>query len=162
MNYEIQFTQRSEVPTAVVRQEVPIPEIAEFLGQAFGEVMGAITSAGGYPVGPPFARYGMGQSVPETAPTTFAVEAGFPVGSPLEPDGRVEPSTLPGGQVAVTMHVGSYDDVSRAYEAIQRGIAEAGLVPTGAPWESYLDDPTQVPEPHTEVVWPCDTGTDRS
>ena len=40
MEYEIQFSQRDEVPTAVVRQEVPVTEISAFLGGVFGEVGG--------------------------------------------------------------------------------------------------------------------------
>ena len=155
MNYEIEFTERSEVPTAVVRQVVAIPEIAAFLGGAFGEVMAAVSAAGCFPVGPPLARFGMTQVPKESAPETFAVEAGFPVNAPIAPSGRVEASALPAGPVAVTVHAGSYADVSAAYEAIEARIAEAGLVPTGAPWEAYLDDPTTVPVPHTEVVWPC-------
>lgn len=155
MLYDIEFTERVEVPTAVVRARVPVPEISAFLGGAFGEVMQAISAAGGFPAGPPFARYDFVEVPQGEAPETFVVEAGFPVNAPLERNGRVEPGVLPGGPVAVTTHVGSYDTVSAAYQAIERRIAQEGMVPAGAPWESYLDDPSQVPEPHTEVVWPC-------
>lgn len=155
MSYEIEFTEREEMPTAVVRQEVAVPEISAFLGSAFGDVMAVISAAGRYPAGPPFARYDF-VSVPQgTAPETFRVEAGFPVNAVIEASGRVEPGVLPGGPVAVTVHTGAYDGVSAAYEAIQRRLTEVGRAPAGAPWESYLDDPGEVPEPHTEVVWPC-------
>ena len=155
MEYEIQFSQRDEVPTAVVRQEVPVTEISAFLGGVFGEVIAAISAAGRFPAGPPFARYDF-LEVPEgSGPETFAVEAGFPVNAPIEPSGRVEPSLLPGGSAAVTVHEGPYQDVAAAYAALERRMADEGKRPTGAPWESYLDDPETVPQPHTEVVWPC-------
>lgn len=154
MEYDINVAERDEVPTAVVRAEVPVAEISGFLGGAFGEVMGAISAAGQNPAGPPFARYDF-LEVPAGAPETFVVEAGFPVNAPVEPNGRVEPSVLPGGTAAVTMHVGPYQHVAAAYQAIERWLGEQGMVAMGAPWEAYLDDPAAVPAPHTEVVWPC-------
>ena len=155
MEYDISVVERKELPTAVVRGEVPVPEISAFLGGAFGEVMGAISAAGVFPAGPPFARYDFLEVPAGEAPETFAVEAGFPVSAPVVPTGRVEPSTLPGGSAAVTVHVGPYQNVSAAYTAIERRLGEHAMVPKGAPWESYLDDPSEVPEPHTEVMWPC-------
>lgn len=155
MDYEIELNQRDEVPTAVVRQEVPVPEISAFLGGAFGEVMAAISVAGVFPAGPPFARYDFIEVPTGDVPETFVVEAGFPVTAPVAPSGRVEPGVLPGGPAAVTIHEGAYQDVSAAYEAVEAWIGAEGMVPAGAPWESYLDDPAEVPQPHTEVVWPC-------
>lgn len=155
MEYEISVAERDEVPTAVVRAEVPVPNIGEFLGGAFGEVMGAISAVGVFPAGPPFARYDFVQVPTGDAPEAFLVEAGFPVSAPVAPSGRVEPGTLPGGPAAVTVHVGPYQNVAAAYSAIEGWLGEQSMVATGAPWESYLDDPAEVPEPHTEVVWPC-------
>lgn len=156
MQYEIQLTQRDEMPTAVVVQVVPVPQISTFLGEAFGEVMAAITAAGHFPAGAPFARYDFVEVPKGVTPETFRVEAGFPVNDPIEASGRVQPGVLPGGPAAVTIHEGSYQEVSAAYEAIEAWIASEGMVPSGPPWESYLDDPGEVPVPHTEVVWPCE------
>lgn len=63
-------------------------------------------------------------------------------------------STLPGGHVATTVHVGSYAQVGAAYDAAQRFLTDEGHEVAGAPWEVYLDEPG-VPEPRTEVFVPC-------
>ena len=43
---------------------------------------------------------------------------------------------------------------SRMKEEIARLLTDEGYELSGAPWESYLDDPT-VAEPRTEVFMPC-------
>jgi effector-binding domain-containing protein len=68
--------------------------------------------------------------------------------------GRVEPAVLPGGTVARTLHVGSYDTVAAAYEATESYLTDNGYEPSGPAWECYLDEP-DVPQPRTEVFMPC-------
>ena len=147
MAYEVKTEQRHEQPAAVVRGRVATDGIAEFIGGAFGEVMAAITAQHLAVMGPPFGRY-------HVLETGFEVEAGFPTSGPVEPVGRVTPGTLPGGEVATTMHVGSYDGVAEAYTAVEQWLAAHELAPTGDPWESYLDGP-EVPQPRTVVSFPC-------
>jgi effector-binding domain-containing protein len=144
MNYEIHVVDMVGQHAAVVRGTVPHDGIPDFLGGAFGAVLAA---AGGQVTGPPFARY-------DLVDGDFAIEAGFPVAEPLPPQGSVEEITLPGGTVAQTMHTGSYQGLGAAYAAVEAWLAEHGYEPTGAPWETYLDDP-EVPEPRTVVSWPC-------
>lgn len=65
--------------------------------------------------------------------------------------------TLPGGFAATTIHNGPYDKLSEAYAAVEQWMATEGLVAAGAPWESYLNDPSDHPDPRdwkTEVFWP--------
>jgi effector-binding domain-containing protein len=86
-------------------------------------------------------------------------EAGCLVDGPLEHgEGRVEAVELPGGEVAVAIHVGPYERLAETYEAVQRWVAEQGRT-AGAPmWEVYLDDPDTTPRDalRTEVVVPLD------
>lgn len=144
MTYEITLVDLPEQDAAVVRGHVAVDGIGEFLGGAFGEIMGALH--GVEIVGPPFARYAM----PDEG---FDVMAGFPVSSPVTQVGRVEPDRLPGGPAATTMHVGSYEGVAAAFEAVQAWVADHGFVVAGDPWESYLDEP-EVPEPRTLITFP--------
>jgi effector-binding domain-containing protein len=144
MAYEISIVELPEQDVAVVSGHVAVDGIGEFLGGAFGEIMGALD--GVQIVGPPFARYAM----PDEG---FDVMAGFPVSGPVAPSGRVEADRLPGGPAATTMHVGSYEAVAAAFEAVQAWVAENGYVVSGDPWESYLDEP-DVPEPRTLVTFP--------
>jgi effector-binding domain-containing protein len=145
--YEVSIEQRVEQATAVVRGRVARDGIAEFIGGAFAEVMAAVSAQHVTVVGPPFGRY-------RVLETGFEVEAGFPTSWPVEPVGRVIPSVLPGGEVATTMHVGSYDGVAVAYSAVEQWLGAHNLAPTGDPWESYLDGP-EVPQPRTVVCFPC-------
>ncbi|MCB0907970.1 MAG: hypothetical protein KDB63_12735 [Nocardioidaceae bacterium] len=51
-----QFTVE-EIPATVVvtvRRKVPMAELTDFFGSAFGQVMAAVAQAGGSPGGPPF------------------------------------------------------------------------------------------------------------
>jgi hypothetical protein len=144
MTYEITLVDLPEQDAAVVRGHVAVDGIGEFLGGAFGEIMGALH--GVEIVGPPFARY----ALPDEG---FDVMAGFPVSSPVTQVGRVEPDRLPGGPAATTMHVGSYEGVAAAFEAVQAWVADHRFVVAGDPWESYLDEP-EVPEPRTLITFP--------
>jgi AraC family transcriptional regulator len=59
--------------------------------------------------------------------------------------------------VATTVHAGPYDKLPDAYAAIEQWMEAEGLVAAGAPWESYLNDPSDFPDPKdwkTEVSWP--------
>jgi effector-binding domain-containing protein len=147
LTHEIELVELEPQPALVVRGHVPIGGIPEFIGGAFGDVMAAMGQAGVSPAGPPFGRY-------LVTPDGFDVEAGFPVEHAVEPSGRVESSMLPGGTAARTMHVGGYDGVAAAYEAVSSWLYKEGYAAAGAPWESYLDGP-DVPEPRTLVVAPC-------
>ncbi|HSE72328.1 MAG TPA: GyrI-like domain-containing protein [Nocardioidaceae bacterium] len=148
MTYTVQLVDLQEQPAAVVRGHVTHEGIADFLGPAFGEVIGAVEREGGHPVGAPFGRYR------PTDDGGWDLTAGFPVSRPVTPAGRVEPETLPGGRAARTLHVGDYAGLAAAYEAAMAWLTDNGYVVTGEPWECYLDGP-EVPEPRTEVFIPC-------
>lgn len=147
MGYEIHLTDLSRQPAAVVRAQVAPPDLPDFLGHAFEEVLAVIDQQGRAPAGPPFGRY-----VPNEG--GFAVTAGFPVDAEVHPSGRVTPDELPGGTAATTLHSGPYDAVAAAYDATTVWLADHGLTASGTPWESYFDDPG-VAVPRTEVHVPC-------
>lgn len=77
--------------------------------------------------------------------------------APIKAVGEVRPSSLPGGTVATTMHVGSYDQMEPAYEALAQWVKEHGQELAGDPWEVYFSDPSVEPDPatwRTEIVQP--------
>ena len=126
--------------TVAVRVQQPMGELD--LASAFDRFMPLVAeeigAKGGAIGGPPYGRYH------RFGPDVVDVEIGFPVATPpdLPPLASREPgevglSELPGGPVARTVHIGSYDGV-------------------GA-WESYVDDPGSVSDMatlRTEVLWP--------
>ncbi len=74
-----------------------------------------------------------------------------------EGQGDVLAETLPAGPAATTIHSGPYDQLQNAYAAVEEWIATNGFCLNGAPWEAYLNDPADHPNPQdwkTEVYWP--------
>ena len=149
--YEIHSRTERARPAAVMTAALPVAGIGPWLARAYGTLVGVIAAQGAHPAGPPFARYhrlGSGE---------FTVEAGFPVSTAIGADGDVRPAELPGGPVAAMLHVGPYDEMAAAYEALASWVARHGGEPSGAPWEVYLTDPSREPDPatwRTEIIQP--------
>ncbi len=149
--YEIQSRTSPGQLTAVMTATLPVAEIGPWLAKAYGAIASAITAHGTYPAGPPFARYHRLEA------DGFAVEAGFPVSAAIEADGDVRPSQLPGGPLAVTIHIGPYEQMAPAYEALASWVSSHSGEPAGDPWEVYFSDPAAEPDPatwRTEIVQP--------
>src|SRR5690606_31659672 len=150
ITYQVTDRVLPEQDTAVVRGEMPVHEMAIWLAEAYRDVVEYLVRTNVTPSGPPFARFTFLND-------TVAVEAGFPVPHEVAGDGAVEPSRLPGGPAAVTVHIGRYEELDKAYEAVNRWLAEHGRAQAGPHWEVYHTDPNAEPDPtawRTEVVVP--------
>lgn len=138
---------------ASVREEINRDDITEALGRIYQSVGAAIARQGVTPDGSPFARYhAFGDRVD--------LEAGMPVPSPIEPEGEVKPSQLPGGPAAIAVHAGPYEGLTATYDAIRSWMERANRQESGGPWEIYLTDPSTEPDPSkwlTEIIWPLRT-----
>jgi effector-binding domain-containing protein len=154
MTYEVTDRVLTGQFTAVVRGEMPREQLPVWLRRTYHDVVLYLRRHGIEPAGPPFARYTfLGDQV--------AVEAGFPVWVEVPGEGRVQPSRLPGGPAAVTVHHGRYEDLEDAYAAARRWLTVHGRSPTGAHWEVYYTDPSVEPDPtrwRTDVVVPYRLG----
>lgn len=149
--YEIADEVRAEQPTAVCAATLSVAEIGSWIPRAYHDIADLLSRRGLEMAGPPFARYH------RVGEDRFEVEAGAPLASRIDGEGEVRPSSLPGGHVAVTMHVGPYDAMRPAYGALVSWIAERGGEPVGDAWEVYLSDPQVEPDPatwRTEIVQP--------
>jgi effector-binding domain-containing protein len=149
--YDIHAEVRNEQVTAVARTTLTVAEIGPWLGKTYGAIAGLLADRQAGPVGPPFARYHLLDG------GRFEVEAGFPAARPIEGDGDMQPSRLPGGPVAVTIHVGPYDQMEPVYQALASWVIEHGGELAGDAWEVYFSDPAAEPDPatwRTEVVQP--------
>jgi AraC family transcriptional regulator len=137
-----------------VRLSVARNELASAIGEGLGKAFPYSQRAGLAIAGRPFTRY---QS---TGPGLLRIEVGVPVATSASGESVVEAGTLPGGPVAVAMHAGTYDTLTDTYAALERWIEANGYRTSGAPWESYITDPADLPDPadwRTEVYWPIAT-----
>jgi AraC family transcriptional regulator len=151
MAYSITTTELSSQPVLVVRRRVKRPELAAALGELFGRIFQHLQRAGAALAGPPFTRY------LEWGPGLITIQAGMPVAAAVSGEGDIVADTLPGGPAATTTHAGPYEGLGEAHAAVQVWIEERGLAPAGPPWESYVTDPADYPDPadwKTDIFWP--------
>ncbi|WP_165550209.1 GyrI-like domain-containing protein [Kribbella speibonae] len=143
-----EFRTIREQPAAVLRATLRRDEIRDRFDVAFSCVAGYLHRHGVAACGFPFSRDHL---CPDG---TYRVEAGFPVRSEIEGDGEVLPSSLPGGQVVVARHVGSYEDVADAYQAVDDWLKAEHAVRSGDAWEVYHGAGGDRAGYRTEVVQP--------
>lgn len=85
------------------------------------------------------------------------LEAAIGLAAEVAGEGDVLASVIPAGDAVVTLHVGRFEDVGGAYEAVFAHAAAQSRQPAGAPYEVYLTSPETEPDPtkqRTEVVLP--------
>jgi AraC family transcriptional regulator len=152
MAYSVTKKELLPQPVLIIRRRVKRSDIAATIAEALPHIFIHAQQNGIALAGLPFTRY------VEMGPGMVTMEPGMRVSSP-NPSGKGEivADMLPGGPAAVTMHTGPYDSLPEAYAAIEQWMAAEGLASGGAPWESYITDPGEVPDPRdwkTEVFWP--------
>jgi effector-binding domain-containing protein len=152
MSYEITERHEPDRHLAVVRFTATPNQIGARTAAAFGAVYQYLGRHGLTPLGPPVSCY-------DVRAHTFDVRAGCVVAVPVEAEGEVEPYDLPGGPALTTVHVGPYDELSKAYDALEAHAREFGQkLETTMMWEEYLTGP-DVPreQMRTAVHWPLRT-----
>jgi DNA-binding transcriptional MerR regulator len=136
-------------PVAAIRGTVDLGEVLAWYSGAMDELAAALRGAG--------LTAGGGLYDNEL----FTEEHGdvlvyIPV---LEPPktGRVKPYELPGGDLAVTVHRGSHDDIDVTYGLLGTYVADNEFTVAGPVRESYLAGPHDTRDEsawRTEIGWP--------
>jgi effector-binding domain-containing protein len=150
MSYEIKLLELPDQPTLTIRATQAVTDLPQFFGRVYGSIMQYLTETGQIPTGMPFATYyNMDMQ-------HMDVEAGFPVAEALPARGEIQPSQIPGGKFISTIHVGPYNSIEPAYNALAEWAKQNGVKPTGIAYEYYLNDPRQNPPvpAETEVRFP--------
>lgn len=145
VSYRIEKVTLQPADGLAIRATLPVGQLPEFFGQALTEMAAWITSQAGEAAfgGPPFARY---YSVD---PAAIDVEAIFPLTQAVPGSGRMQAVLLDGGDAVQVLHVGPYDQMEPAYEAVQAWLRDTGHLATEPPREVYLSDPAVDPDPLT-------------
>lgn len=85
------------------------------------------------------------------------MECGIPVSKPVKITGDVRVISTYRGKVVTALHAGSYETSGNTWEALDKYIEENNLEVNGAPWEVYLADPSNEPDPEkyrTQIYYP--------
>jgi len=150
MAYECSVEDRPAQYTVSTLARTPVDKLPEILDAAFGAVYGYLMELGEKPAGPPFvAYYNMDMQ-------DLNLEIGFPVAKSLPAQGELRSGQIAGGRAATVLHVGPYDKLHLAYDALMKWVAEQGVEPAGPAYEFYLNDPDSVApeELQTQIVFP--------
>lgn len=160
MEYTVSKKELAAQPVLVVRRRVRYADIAATIAAELPKVFLHAQQRGIAIAGFPITRYletSVGMVTLETGMRVTAHSGEWTEG---ESEGGVFAETLPGGPVAATIHSGPYDQLQAAYAAIEEWVAANGFQTAGAPWEAYLNDPADHPNPQdwkTDVCWPVRT-----
>ena len=154
MAYSITTKELQPQPVLLVRRRVKRSEIAAAITEALPLIFAYAQRNAIALAGHPFTRY------IEQGPGLITMEPGMLIiGARPGPsdDAQVVVDTLPGGLVATTTHAGPYETLPDAYAALQLWMEAEGHAAAGAPWEYYVTDPAEHPDPKdwkTDVFWP--------
>lgn len=156
MKLDIKVIDIEEQTVLSIRETASMPTIPEKIGQIFCEIGGFLGKRGMAPSGAPFA-YWHGMTGESIEKGIFDMECGFPVSQPIDGQGRIMRSKLPGGKVVTAMHIGPYETLAQTYLALQSWIKENGYQAGEDMWETYLTNPDEVPDKSrwmTQLFWP--------
>lgn len=138
MMYECALKNLATQLVVSVRSRTTAQDLPALLAQTYLAILQHLEQAGVEPAGPPFvAYYNLDMQ-------DLEVEIGFPVQQRTSDSGTVQNSEIPAGRYATTLHIGPYNCMEGAYEALNAWIGQNGFRPTGTAYEFYLNDPRDV------------------
>ena len=133
-----------------VRDAVTMDTVGR-VADRIGELIGWLGARGVSPAGAPFLRYWV-----IDMERRLDVEAGVPIGEPLDADGDITIGTVPAGRYATVTHHGHPDELVGATAALLAWADEQGLTwdahddPEGTAWggrlEVFLTNPMEQPD----------------
>jgi effector-binding domain-containing protein len=153
MGYEFETEQVEPQPIAAIRATTTPSELGRQFEKWLPAVRRFLEERGLRVAGPSIARYH------DYREDFVDVEAGYVIEAPGKPEKEDAISTgeLPGGTVAVTWHVGPYDTISGAFDALHDWIHRQGKEEGAGPWEIYWTGPGDESDSskwRTEIRWP--------
>jgi effector-binding domain-containing protein len=144
MSYQVRIERVEAQPLAVVRRLAKIDELSRVVPAACGEVWNFIRANG---------IRNPGRHVAVYLDCKMNIEVGAEVPGPFVSDGNVVASSIPAGRAATTTHMGPYQKLGDAHNAVQAFCKEHGHALAGVSWEIYghwTDEPAKL---RTDVYW---------
>jgi effector-binding domain-containing protein len=118
-----------------VRDTASKETISQKLGMDYKMIGDAMQKQKLNMAGPPFAIYYTDSK------TSWELDAAIYTDKPGKADGKVKPGMIKPGNAVVAHYYGDYSNMSPAYDAIKKYIADHHKIKAGAPWEVYMTDP---------------------
>jgi effector-binding domain-containing protein len=133
-----------------IRERQPMDDFSAYVGRSFGALFGHLELFGVEPAGMPMVIYH------DFGPDGVDAEVCLPIAHELPISGYFQARVLPAATVAKTLHVGPYDDLGEAYDAIMAWIPKHAFDVAGPIQERYLNSPDEVPpaEYRTQIEVP--------
>ena len=128
MDYDIHVEEGHGRPLAVVRRRAGVQELARVVPAACGEVWSVLRSQ---------QIAGAARLIAIYLDDEINLEVGVEVESPFAGHGEVVGSAIPAGKVATAVHLGPYNRLHQAHEAIRAWCADRGHSLVGPNWEIY-------------------------
>ncbi len=135
MKYEVLVDTAQPELVAAVQATVPISDIVKTWKPALDQVWAFLKANGGLGPGHNVFLY----HHPEHRNEAMHIDFGVQVAHPFEQDGGVRCIETPAGEVAKTVHIGPYDRLSDAHNAIHAWCAAHNRKIAQASWEIYGD-----------------------
>jgi DNA-binding transcriptional MerR regulator len=135
-------------PVLAVSARVGLGELSEWCTASLAELGTALRERGVHPGGPPGGLYEHGLFEHEVGDATFFVPVTDPAAANL---------TLPGVELATSVHEGPYAELDRTYGGLGSHVMERAIGIEGPVRESYLRSSWDTPDDskfRTEVGWP--------
>jgi effector-binding domain-containing protein len=150
MSQECELLDRQAEPTLFVRARASARDLPEVLPKAWAAIMEHADRVGVQPSGAPYVAYH------NMDMQDLDLEIGFTFPHEVTGEGEVVRGDIPGGRAVACLHVGPYEQISAAYDALHEWMETNQVAPSGAAYEFYLNSPLTTPpaELRTQVVLP--------
>ena len=143
MVYDINQHDLRAQPVISLRDRLDQGQLQAFFGRAFGDLYAHLGRHGVPPRGEPFVIYHA------FGPDGIDAEACVPVPTAVPVTEPVTYQELPAVTVVDTLHVGPYEELGHAYEALSAWIDDHGFEAAGPVRERYLNEPGPSVSPAT-------------
>lgn len=128
MKYEVRLEASAGAPIAIVHRQATRPQLGAVIQAACGLVWNAVRAQ---------QVTGAGRHVAIYWDDAINVDIGVELAEPFAGGGEVVGTTLPQGMTAAVTHVGPYDQLGGAPQAIQAWCAANARRLAGPSWEIY-------------------------